>query len=71
MKISRTFIGFCPTLEKDYQIVVDYTDARTNDNPYKYIQGLTKCMHQRLNGCPIESTCPIKAKAPNEIASSR
>lgn len=70
MKITRTFIGYCPTLDKDYQITIDYSDARTSDNPYKYIQGQVKCMHHRLNVCPVVSSCPIKAKAPNEIAGS-
>jgi hypothetical protein len=67
VKITRSFSGFCPTLNKDYSIEVEYVDARSVDNPNKYIQGLAYCEHHSLFKCPIASKCPIRAKAPNEI----
>jgi hypothetical protein len=69
MTITRAFSGFCPTLNKDYSIEVGYTDARTLDNPNRYIQGMATCNHYAFSGdCPILMTCPIRAKAPKEIS---
>ena len=67
MKIIRTFHGFCPTLEKDYSVDVEYVDASTMGNENYYIQGLIDCHHNSLNACPVFSDCPIIAKAPKEI----
>ena len=64
MEITRIFYGFCPTLNKDYSIEVEYEDAGTPDSPNRYIQGLVTCIH---HGCPNVSTCSIKAQVPKEI----
>ena len=61
-----TFSGFCPTLQKDYSITVEYIDACTFDNPNRYIQGRCTCEHYAFNGCGNASECPIRAKAPNQ-----
>jgi hypothetical protein len=67
VKITRMFEGFCPTLNKNYSVEVEYIDARSFDHPNKFIQGLGTCEHHGLFRCPIVSECPIRAKAPKEI----
>ena len=66
MKISRVFTGFCPTLNQDYSIEVEYIDASTFNNNL-YIQGLATCEYHAAFKCPKASECPIRAKAPKEI----
>lgn len=67
MKITRTFSGFCPTLNQDYSIEVEYIDVHSDDTPNKFIQGLASCDFHRMFKCPKASECPIRAKAPEEI----
>jgi len=64
MDIIQTFNGFCPTLNKDYSIEVEYEDVGTPDSPSRYIQGLVTCIH---HGCPNVSACSIKAQLPKAI----
>lgn len=68
MKISRVFTGFCPTLNQDYSIEIEYIDAGTLDNPNVYIQGLATCDYHALNRCPKAAECPIRAKAPKNVS---
>jgi len=58
--------GFCPTLQKNYSIRVEYINACTFDNPNRYIKGYCTCDHYSTNGCEIASKCPINANAPDQ-----
>lgn len=66
MKKILTLSGHCPTLNDDYSITVDYLDASTLSGQ-KHIKGLASCELAARGNCPNVKTCPILAKAPDEI----
>lgn len=60
--------GFCPTLNKEFQITVDYLDVSSLDHPNHYIRSLITCDFASWvhNDCPIQKDCPLLQKAPKE-----
>lgn len=58
--------GFCPTLDKDHSIEVDYINASTLDGK-AYIRGLFTCSVVSFGGeCPVANNCPVYNSAPKE-----
>lgn len=58
--------AFCPTLNKDFQITVDYLDTSTFDSPNRYIQNGITCEYASYveNHCPNQKECPLLKQAP-------
>ncbi|WDU82310.1 hypothetical protein [Caloramator sp. Dgby_cultured_2] len=67
MKINRSFSGFCPTLNKENTITVEFIDARSFDNPNLFIKGLAECEHHSYFKCPIAQDCPILKSVPEKL----
>ncbi len=67
MKKLLQITDYCPTLNKTYSITVEYADARTLDNPNRYIKGLADCDHHAYFKCPNVNNCPLIARAPEEV----
>ncbi|WDU84238.1 hypothetical protein [Caloramator sp. Dgby_cultured_2] len=67
MKIIRSFSGFCPTLNKDNTINVEYLDARSFDNDNLFIKGLAECEYHSNFNCPIANDCPILKTVPEKL----
>lgn len=61
-----TISGYCPTLNDDYSITVDYIDA-SDLSGRKHIKGLASCELAGRGDCPNVKTCPLIAKAPEKI----
>ena len=58
--------GFCPTLDKDHSIEVEYIDASTLQER-KYIKGLFTCEVVSFGGiCSSSNNCPLYNAAPEE-----
>lgn len=57
--------GYCPTLEKDHTIDVEYIDASTLEGR-EYIKGLFTCSIASYGGkCSVANECPLYKSAPN------
>lgn len=63
MTISKTYVGYCPTLVQDASIEVLYVHARNNE----YIQTGADCVKASFGECPIMTECPIRKSAPKSI----
>jgi hypothetical protein len=63
--MNKPIKGFCPTLNREYTITVNYAKVRDNE----YIQTGADCEYLSFDfsRCPIYKDCPLRAKAPKEI----
>lgn len=62
----KTFIGYCPTQDKEYSIVVEYLD--TSDlNQRSYCKGRASCNFNRHGDKCDASKCPILKSAPQNL----
>ncbi len=58
--------GYCPTLDKDHSIEVDYINTSTLQGR-SYIKGLFTCEVVSFGGdCSYVKDCPLYKQAPEE-----
>lgn len=64
--MEKIIKGFCPTLNKDYSIKVEYVKSCNS-----YIQTGADCeyLSYDFKRCPIYKECPLRASAPTSIPS--
>ena len=55
--------GFCPTLNCDYTIDVEYQSYGTAG---RYLQTGACCDYASMEDCPIMLACPLRASAPKD-----
>lgn len=60
----KTVKGFCPTLNKQYSIMVEYEQGNNC-----YIQTSADCEYLSFDfkRCPVYKDCPLRALAPKSI----
>lgn len=62
MDRSETFTDFCPYVNGQHSIQVNFVDVATKTNPHQWKKGLANCEHSQK--CSVRNSCPILAKIP-------
>lgn len=65
--ISKNFVGFCPTQQKDCSITVKYYGDSALEGKETFSRGRFDCWHKQKYGCHLANVCPIMAQAPYKL----
>ena len=63
--MDKRFTGYCPVLDKEYDIYITYLNASTLHSQ-SFIKDCFRCEHSLQKDCHI-SDCPIYEAAPDAL----
>lgn len=62
-RILKTIIGYCPHLQRDHEIVLEYHELHLSGRPEPdYKITVSRCDY--IDECPMSRQCPIRSGSP-------